>query len=348
MNRQQGADFQFNPASEESPIMKGSRKKPASLFAPGLRMRMNVVPIFLNIFIPWGIFVYCYGLTSSYIMYMSPVLAWMGVLVVAVLWLASVYSAYYARRYNPDPTWFTVTSLLVLIMAIWGVIGGLGNFANFESPYYNIQDMRTATGIDPSLISSEDVMDAGIIHFTPGTQLADQKTWHFHLESTYCVAPIISNTSIVPLRQTYDFWAVGKDCCSLQASDFRCGSWASIQAHKGLRTLNVDDLTYYHLAVQQAEALYGIMAPHPIFFDWSVDPVAETNSWHQQSFKNYAVMAFTAFVTCAFIVTMATCSFAWLGRSNSAAATEFYNDADWKDGSYNQEAKDFSTKMYTA
>eukprot|EP00439_Symbiodinium_sp_Y106_P075243 s846_g14.t2 len=80
-----------------------------------------------------------------------------------------------------------------------------------------------------------------------------------HLE----VAPIVGPGVSTPLRQTYDFWAIGKDCCSVGASDFRCGSWGSTQAHTGLREVNEADLEYYRLAVQQAASLYDIMALGP-------------------------------------------------------------------------------------
>ncbi|CAE8623319.1 unnamed protein product [Polarella glacialis] len=331
-----------------SPLLKDALRKKGTIFSPGHRIRMNIVPIVLNIFIPWVVFIYCFGLTSFQLMYTSPMMAWLGVSLVFFLWLAIVLAAYCSRRFDPDPSWFTVTSLMVLACAIIGIVAGLDNFWTFEFGYYTIKDMKVAKKLDPSVSAGEDVMDAGIFEFTAGTQLDAEKTWHFKKGSIYCVAPIISNTSRIPLRQTYDFWAVGKDCCSQGASDFRCGSWGSASAHKGIRSLDTKDLKYYHLAVQQAASLYDIMAPHPLFLDWSMDPDLEIASWAQQSFKNYAVTASTVFVLCTFVVATASARFSFLGRARSAYDTEIMNDPSWKEGQFYSEGARSPAGMYTA
>ena len=112
---------------------------------------------------------------------------------------------------------------------------------------------------------------------------------------TYCVAPVsvlqgpqfncrcaerrlsAPGGVVLPL-ETYDFWAIGMDCCSVNAADFHCGmglGWASCllplshgrsaraaralagevgnsKAHSGLRLLDDRQRSFYRLAVEQA------------------------------------------------------------------------------------------------
>jgi len=338
MYGEQGMDAEITPLL----------KKPPALFSPGHRMRMNIVPMFLNIFIPWGIYVYCFGLSSFYLMYAAPLVAWLCISVVFILWTVFVVVAFCARRYDPDPTWFTFFSILALICVIWGIAAGLFNLHKYEAPYYTLLEMSVATGVNgtgvnPSVISGEDVMDAGLITFQAGSSFDGAKTWHFMKGTLYCVAPILGPGVSVPLRQTYDFWAVGKDCCSITASDFRCGSWGSTQAHTGLREIDEADLKFYRLAVKQAESLYDVMAPHPIFLKWTqssttVLPGAgkasafgssgglgshqealpqEVKALHLQGFSNFVVFSGSNLIFCIFAVTLASARFAFLGRSRS-------------------------------
>lgn len=286
---------------------------------------------FWNVFIPWAIFVYCFCLSSFYLMYKTPLLAWLCISAVFVIWLVFVAVAFCARKYHPDPTWFTFFSILAAICAVWGILAGLANLREYEDPYYTLQEMRDAkgpngTGVNPSLVSGEDVMDAGVLTFQQGSMFDADRTWHFMKGSLYCVAPIVGPGVSTPLRQTYDFWAIGKDCCSVGASDFRCGSWGSTQAHTGLREVNEADLEYYRLAVQQAASLYDIMAPHPIFLKWSRDPRGEVNGLHTMAFRNFLVFAASNLVFDILAVALASARYAFLGRSR-AGYEEILNEA---------------------
>eukprot|EP00439_Symbiodinium_sp_Y106_P075950 s846_g15.t1 len=128
--------------AEATPLLK----KPPALFSPGHRMRMNILPMFLNVFIPWAIFVYCFCLSSFYLMYKTPLLAWLCISAVLVIWLVFVAMAFCARKHHPDPTWFTFFSILAAICAVWGILAGLANLREYEDPYYTLQEMRDAKG----------------------------------------------------------------------------------------------------------------------------------------------------------------------------------------------------------
>lgn len=308
---------------------------------------MNVVPMFLNVFVPWGVFILCCGITSFWVMYAHPTIAWGAIGMVFTFWGVTICTALFARRYEPDPTWFTFTALVVGIMAVAGTVAGVQNFNNFSKPYFEIQDLKVVQNVDASFTPGKNVMDGGIFLFGRGNHLDESRSWHFKLGSVYCVAPIITNGT-APLSQTYDFWAIGKDCCSVSASDFRCGSWGTAGQAGGIRlTASSGDLKFYGLAVQQAESLYDIMAPHPIFLTWSAAPAEEVSSWNQQVFKNYLLMVTFALVCSMFLVTIASCSYAWIGRGASAYDTQFNDNPDWKLGGY-QSQIDYSTKRYVA
>jgi len=288
---------------------------------------MNVVPMFLNVVIPWGVFVFCCGMTSFWVMYTRPALAYLAVGAVFVLWFFVAAAALWARRTVTDPTWFTYTALMVLAMAIAGTQMGLGNYKSYSKPYFDVNQLKVVSGIDASTVQAKTVMDGGLFNFKYGNHLDIQKSWHFRWQTTYCVAPIVTNDT-APLSQEYDFWAVGKECCSTGAADYHCGAWRTQGTAGGIRVVNEGDLYYYKLAVQQAESLYGISAPTPIFLSWSPAPWLEVESWNQQVFKNYLFMSVMALVICIFTMTLASCSFAFLGRRRSAYAAECFNDVE--------------------
>lgn len=328
------------------PLIQKRAAVKRSIFAPGHRIRMNIVAMFLNVFIPWGIFIFCCGVSSFWLMYSKPELAYALLGVVYVLCGVAFFAALGARKFDPDPTWFTYASLIMLIMAIAGTVVGKNNFNNFAKPYFEIHDLKTIIGVDTSFTPGKNVMDGGIFQFGPGNQIDDNRSWHFHYHSTYCVAPIITNNT-APLTQTYDFWAVGKDCCSVSASDFRCGSWGSARSSGGIRVMGGGDLGYYKLAVQQTESLYDIMAPNPIFLTWSENPSMEVEALNQQVFKNFLIMNAFAFVACLFLMICATVQFAFMGRGASAYDMKFNQDEAWDQGGY-QKPMDYKTHAYTA
>lgn len=120
----------------------------------------------------------------------------------------------------------------------------------------------------------------------------------YHKSSTWCVAPIISADG-APLA-SYDFWAVGKDCCSTRPGDFSCGvvysSWASGAASPaGLRVLDDGEIAGYKLALEQATAAYKIQSTHAIFLYMQKKPYLQIKSYFNHG-KIFALVAFFAFL----------------------------------------------------
>merc|ERR1719254_368339 len=79
--------------------------------------------------------------------------------------------------------------------------------------------------------------------------------------------PTGNGTEAAPRLLSYDFWAVGTNCCGEPPNDdFECGEYSNPLARAGLRVLageSENDL--YMSAVKQAEANYGIRAANPLF-----------------------------------------------------------------------------------
>lgn len=295
-------------------------------------MKLNIVPMFITVFVPWTVYVVCSGVTYSWVMFRYPYLAWGAIALMGLLWLMSASLAVWARKYEPDPTWFTFLSIMVLLAILFGVITGQSIFNVYSKPYYSVSELKVAKNVDVGSTAGSATLDTGIFHFAAGNHYDDRKSWHFKKGSIYCVAPIISDNSVAPLGLSYDFWAVGKDCCGMSGSDFRCGSWGTNQASQGLRITDSADMAMYTLAVQQAESLYGIRAPNPMFLLWSADAATEVVKLNAAAFHHFLSANTFFFVVCLFCMCMASCQFAWLGRAKSAYQTEYYNDADWNVG----------------
>merc|ERR1719378_285586 len=137
-------------------------------------------------------------------------------------------------------------------------------------------------------------MDAGRIAFRDGSKLDASKAFGFKNRDVYCVAPISrGNTTLA----SYDFWAVGINCCSGNNPDFRCGEYDNPRARGGLRFMKDDQRGYFRLAVQQAEATHQIKANYPLLFYWMQDPDARLASFRDAGFRYYllAICGFFAF-----------------------------------------------------
>jgi len=305
-------------------------KAAAPFFARGQRQRLNVVPIFQCFFLPWLLFCGIYALVSFEMHYTSPGLCWAlaglalffvllcgGYLVVAA-WFRSREAAY--RGGEPSaksPSWLTflvVSSLVAWLLAV--VLGNLNFWTNMQQ-HYDYTNLNEYTEVNPARMRGKQLMDGGRVVFTNNSAIDLRRSMGFKNLDTYCVAPITirspSAGTELPL-QTYDFWAVGLDCCTSNAADFHCGDFASRSAHQGLRLLRDDQRPFFRLAVQQAEAAHGIKATHPLFFYWTNDATAEMNFFRDEGYKYFLVGMLAHFGWQALIVALAVAGFAKIGQ----------------------------------
>lgn len=258
-----------------------------SSFSHGKRKRLNVVSMLINVLAPWLVFCGVFGAMSFYTHYTSPLLAWLVVLAGAAISALAGVLAYRTKMRDRDPTWYTFAFLAASLATIFATVFGDMNYWYNMQPYYDIENINTYPSVNPGRKKGQQLMDAGRVYFEDGTGLDTSKSMAFRNLDRYCVAPIVFGQE--PLA-SYDFWAVGVNCCSGTTADFRCGEYDNPKARSGLRLMREDQRPFFRLAVQQAEAAYNIKANHPLFFYWMQDPVAEVMKYRSDGFK-YAFIA---------------------------------------------------------
>merc|ERR1719440_1121999 len=116
----------------------------------------------------------------------------------------------------------TATSLIAWIL---GYLAGGSNYTSYMRPYYDINNLNVYPNVDPSKYGGTQLMDAGMIQFTKGSGVRVEKSIGFKNDNVYCVAPIVAHAN--QTQTTFDFWAVGMNCCSGHMPDFHCGESAN-------------------------------------------------------------------------------------------------------------------------
>lgn len=188
-----------------------------------------------------------------------------------------------------DPLWSTFLALTYILAWVLGMILGNKNFVQNMTPYRDVMNLNTYDAVSPADYRGQQLMDAGHINFAPGSKLDLSISMGFKNLDTYCVAPITSGNGTGGPLDSYDFWAVGLNCCSGHAPDFHCGEYNNVNALSGLRLMRDDLRAYFRLAVQQAEAAYNIHANHPIFMYWMQDPQSEVVAFQTSAYKTWLV-----------------------------------------------------------
>jgi len=200
------------------------------------------------------------------------------------------------------------------VALLLGVALGDRNFWTHMQPYYDLTNLNSYQGVDPARMRGQELMDAGRVLFVPGTRLDLSRSMGFKNQDTYCVAPITGGAvQGNPPLASYDFFAVGKNCCSGNAADFKCGLYNHPSAHGGVRLVRDEERAFYRLAVQQAQSAFAIKAVHPLFFHWVVDPMDEVASFRQQAYQFYLTAMFSHFGFQLVLVVIAVLSFAQKG-----------------------------------
>lgn len=267
-------------AENETQFLYGSPGFQAKLPFANQRTRFNVSAICLCLLAPWLFFTAVFADLSFSFHYLHSGLSWYlvgcGAVIVFICCCLAFQSARqrYVGSLNREPAWYIFLAFTMGLAFCLGIIGGLLNYYLIMEPYYEITYMTTYPSIDPAKVPGQQVMDAGKIMFTPGTSLDLTKSAGYKSGNTYCAVPITSGSDELA---SYDFWAVGLDCCSSSTSDFYCGDYNNTDARAGLRMTNSDLKTYYEKAVAQAEKSFDLQARNPIFVYWVEDPIDDMN-----------------------------------------------------------------------
>lgn len=195
-----------------------------------------------------------------------------------------------ANRERRQNSWHTYFCVIFGLSFVYACVVSEMNYWYFTNQFYSLRSMRTYSDVNPAETSGMRVMDAATVGFVNDARVVTDMAMSFTTWDVYCVAPIASPEGIPSQggkMASYDFWAVGVNCCKSGQTNFMCGEHDNILAKKGLRLVDPEQLKYFRLAVQQAEAQYGIEAKHPVFFHWVQDPDMQLARFFEQGFKNW-------------------------------------------------------------
>jgi len=278
--------------------------------------RLNIWGICKCFFLPWCLFLVLFALLSFSPHFTNPGFCHFVILCGLLALVNAATSAYGVARKKregtseQEPTWHVCLTISLLVALIGGVVCGDSNFRYNMQPYYDFENLSVYPNVSAAAMTGDQFMDFGRLQFDVDTSLDLTKSMGFRNLEMYCVAPIVTQKTQMT---SYDFWAVGTNCCSGTA-DFRCGEYNNPEASAGLRLLSESDRAFYRLAVQQAESTFNIKSTHPLFVYWMEDPLSEINSYQQNGFKCFVLGMIGHFVLQLTFVVLVTNWSAKLGR----------------------------------
>lgn len=286
------------------------------------RRRLNILGVATGFFVPWLLFTFVFAILSFSVHYTQPIVAYLCVslgfifvLVQGSLAVDSVRKQASGER-QCEPKWHLFMFATCFLAWSLAVQLGQSNFVHNMQPFYDILNLNAYPSVDPSLMRGQQLMDAGRVGFSANTQLDLNRATGFKNVEMYCVAPVtirVANTTNSMPLASYDFWAVGLNCCSGERGDFHCGDFDNPAAKGGLRLMNDDQRPFFRLAVQQAQAAFSIKSVHPLFFYWTLDPVVMSNTYQDDGFKYFLLGMFSHFALQLSLVTAAVLTFSKAG-----------------------------------
>lgn len=268
------------------------------------RKRMNCVPTLLALFLPWFLFLFVFAIVAFEFHYLLPACTFAVMFFISACCIGFAQNAY--QKYKVGDDWFysvyMACAFIVVVALAWVIADH--TFWTWMQPAINADKLAEYNNVDPSShvarngavlpTTGKRYQDAGKVYFSSNAVLDQSKAISFKLGHSYCVAPIVNPDCTKNCG--YDFWAVGVDCCSDDAADFRCGEYNNNQAKSGLRMMYDWQRPYFRLAVLEAEGAHEIMSSHPVFFYWMEDPVATVRHWKHVGYKRFMLGMFGIFI----------------------------------------------------
>lgn len=245
--------------------------------------------------VPWFIFVVTNFTMGFSIRYWASSLAYAVAFIAFVVCIAFGWMAVGAAQGKAgDPLWLGFLCFLSLTGWTWGLCAGSNTYSTLMQPYYDVQQLNVYESVNPSVAEGNQYMDFGIIKFVEKARIDRVFSMAFKNDDTYCVAPVkLNNTGNL---STYDFWAVGINCCSSHLYDFRCGEWNNPAAHSGLRVVEESHRPFFQLAARQAASAFNIPVKHPVFFEWVEDPRVQIDGYQQDGLRSFVNGSFAFFL----------------------------------------------------
>jgi len=203
--------------------------------------------------------------------------------ITVVVFVAAVLKGRYSHQFYRSslyfwgwwPMWIMVTTLGATTLGV--SVGGYLWTSNLR-PYFELKKLQKYKDINPEHVPGERIQDAGLVDFTNFAEMDRSKGGcYMNKGDTYCVAPIVNGGQVaygmggLPRTGSYDFFAVGINCCPCPNRDFQCGAWANPIASGGLRSLDEKARPFFRLALDDWQAAYQKTAKTPLFFEWVQD-----------------------------------------------------------------------------
>jgi len=262
------------------------------------------VPVLLSFLLPWTLFLTAFSLATFAVHYDEPLTTVLSVLGAFAAGLNVFVANIRDRSKTPEQRFFPtyIGGASALAVALGWVLGDV-TFWSFMHPSYEAERLAKYDNVDPSSTMSRSgqvvptrgrrYQDAGQIYFSHEAIVDTNRSASFKMGDLYCVAPVVNPACSG--KCGYDFWAVGKNCCSEGRGDFWCGAYNKPRAKSGIRMLTASTRPFYRLAVLQAEGLHGLTSVHPLFFRWVEDPVEQIAQWKRSGFRRFLVVMYGSF-----------------------------------------------------
>jgi len=246
-----------------------------TFFIPGKRRRLNIVGLLLTLLVGPIVFTYVISLMCSVFRFhhQNRAFAWIGLAVLATAVEFLVTRSYRLR--DREPMWLGFIFITMVIALVCGIFAGELMYQWYMLPFFNAISLHEYPNVNVGTETGEQYLDAGFMGFSDGSELDLYMPGQYRHKDLYCVVPIVNKkvNSGVPETGTYDFWAVGKNCCGDPVGVFRCGDWHNPAARSGLREISLADHDDYLLAVKQAASTYNIQSNYPILVQWLQNPL---------------------------------------------------------------------------
>lgn len=264
-----------------------------------------LIKALMCIIVPPILFLYTSSLLSFSAHFQMPKRVWMLAFLGLIPVLLAIWGTRFTYNAGLDYRWTGAAAFLFSVAFGAGMLLGDMNYLTNLHHFYFIQSLKSYSNINPSEVGGAQLMDAGRVQFSQDAKLQIDMGMSFTLDDVYCVAPISvggGSSAEGPSLASYDVWAVGKNCCRTSNPTFACGEYRNPKARSGLRQTDEQERLYFNLAVQQAEAAYGITSQHPVFFYWVEDADAQMQSYFNNGFRTWVFMIFAHMTANLFVV----------------------------------------------
>ena len=208
---------------------------------------MNAMAVCMNLFGPWLLFSTLFATMSFGLHYLHPIWCWLiagllGTIVATFGFLAVQQRQKRKQGHDLEPSWMGFMFLVTAAAWIMAIALGDWNYKTNMEPYYDVGTLNSYPNVNPSHNVGQELMDAGRVVFREGSFLDIAHSFGYKNKDMFCVAPITWGNETLT---SYDFWAIGLNCCTGSQADFHCGEYANPHAQAGLRLMADDQRGFF-------------------------------------------------------------------------------------------------------